>query len=118
MSMGKTKSHGDLLQGTLDVLILKTLKSGRQHGWGISQAIGEKTNQALLVKEGSLYPALHRLERLGFVESTWGVSGNNRKAKFYRLTRKGRLQLEHELVHWYQFAAAIELVLGRPEPSR
>ncbi len=112
--MGRTsmrKERKDLLQGTLDLLILRTLQRGRQHGWGISQIIGLKSKEALNVKEGSLYPALHRLERQGWIESDWGLSENNRKAKYYKLTRAGRSQLEEETAYWEEFVLAVSLVL-------
>lgn len=105
------KDRKDLLQGTLDLLILRTLQRGKQHGWGISQIIGLRSKEALNIKEGSLYPALHRLERQGWIESDWGVSENNRKAKYYELTRAGRKQLEEETAYWEQFVSAVSLVL-------
>ena len=105
------KDRKDLLQGTLDLLILRTLQQGKQHGWGISQIIGLRSKEALNIKEGSLYPALHRLERQGWIESDWGLSENNRKAKFYKLTRAGRKQLEDETAYWEQFVSAVSLVL-------
>lgn len=105
------KDRKDLLQGTLDLLILRTLQRGKQHGWGISQIIGLRSKEALNIKEGSLYPALHRLERQGWIESDWGLSENNRKAKFYKLTHAGRQQLEDETEYWEQFVSAVSLVL-------
>ena len=105
------KDRKDLLQGTLDLLILRTLQRGKQHGWGISQIIGFRSKEALNIKEGSLYPALHRLERQGWIESDWGLSENNRKAKFYKLTRAGKKQLEEETAYWEQFVSAVSLVL-------
>lgn len=112
-TMGKSskKDRNDLLQGTLDLLILRTLQRGKQHGWGISQIIGLRSKEALNIKEGSLYPALHRLERQGWIESDWGLSENKRKAKFYKLTRAGRKQLEEETAYWEQFVSAVSLVL-------
>ena len=112
--MGKNakKDRNDLLQGTLDLLILKTLLHGKQHGWGISQLIGIRSKEALNIKEGSLYPALHRLERQGWIQSEWGLSENNRKAKFYKLTRAGEQQLEEETAYWEQFVTAVSLVLS------
>ena len=112
-AMGKNfkKNRNDLLQGTLDLLILRTLQRGKQHGWGISQIIGFRSKEALNIKEGSLYPALHRLERKGWIESDWGLSENNRKAKYYKLTRAGRKQLEQETAYWEQFVSAVGLVL-------
>ena len=113
-TMGKNakKDRNDLLQGTLDLLILRTLQRGKQHGWGISQIIGFRSKEALNIKEGSLYPALHRLERQGWIESEWGLSENKRKAKFYKLTRAGKKQLEEETAYWEQFVSAVSLVLS------
>lgn len=105
------KERKDLLQGTLDLLILRTLQRGNQHGWGISQAIGLRSKEALNIKEGSLYPALHRLERQGWIDSEWGLSENNRKAKYYKLTKAGRNQLEDETAYWESFVTAVSLVL-------
>jgi PadR family transcriptional regulator len=90
----------DLLQGTLDLLILKTLANGPMHGWGISLDIQQVSRDVLQVNQGSLYPALHRLEQQGLIESEWGSSENNRQAKFYRLTRSGRKQLANETENW------------------
>ncbi len=106
------KDRKDLLQGTLDLLILRTLQRGKQHGWGISQVIGFRSRETLNIKEGSLYPALHRLERQGWIESDWGLSENNRKAKYYKLTRAGRKQLEEETAYWDQFVSSVSLVLS------
>lgn len=101
----------DLLQGTLDLLILKTLGLGPQHGWGISQRIQQISQDVLQVHQGSLYPALHRLEDRGWVASEWGVSENNREAKFYSLTRAGKSQLEVETERWERVTAAVASVL-------
>jgi transcriptional regulator len=101
----------DLLQGTLDLLILKTLALGPQHGWGISQRILQISEDVLRVNQGSLYPALHRLEEQGWIGSTWGVSDNNREAKFYRLTRTGQRQLQRETEQWARMSAAVARVL-------
>jgi PadR family transcriptional regulator PadR len=101
----------DLLQGTLDLLILKTLSLGSQHGWGVAQRIQQTSRNLLQVNQGSLYPALHRLEEQGWIESEWGVSDNNRRAKFYRLTEAGRLQLDRESESWQQFTQAVRWVL-------
>ncbi len=101
----------DLLQGTLDLLILKTLALEAQHGWGIAQRIQQVSNDALLIGQGSLYPALHRLEYKGWIEAAWGVSENNRKAKFYSLTKTGQEQLAGELKDWDRLTSAIALVL-------
>jgi PadR family transcriptional regulator, regulatory protein PadR len=102
----------DLLQGTLDVLILKTISHEPMHGWGIAQRIEQVSREVLQVGQGSLYPALHRLEYRGWIKSEWGLSEKNRKAKFYSLTRTGEKQLETELKYWRRLSAAIGLVLG------
>jgi PadR family transcriptional regulator len=101
----------DLPQGTLDLLILKALSLAPQHGWGISERIRQISREVLDVPQGSLYPALHRLERRGWVKATWGTSDNNRRAKFYELTRRGRAQLESEADAWERLSAAVGLVL-------
>lgn len=101
----------DLLQGTLDLLILKTLSLHDQHGWGVAQRIQQMTRNLLQVNQGSLYPALHRLEEQGWIESEWGTSENNRRAKFYRLTPDGQTQLELETESWRQYADAVRWVL-------
>ena len=101
----------DLLQGTLDLLILRTLAPGPQHGWGIAQRIQQVSRDVLSVTQGSLYPALYRLEEQGAIAADWGISDNNRRAKFYRLTRAGRRQLERETESWHLFAAAVGRVL-------
>jgi len=103
-------SRTDLLQGTLDLLILKTLATGPEHGWGISQRIQQTSEDALRVNQGSLYPALHRLEEKGWVASEWGVSDTNREARFYRLTRSGQRQLQHETEQWQRITAAVMAV--------
>ena len=97
----------DLLQGTLDLLILKTLALEPMHGWGISQRIQQISQDSLQVQQGSLYPALHRLEQQGWIDSEWGASENNRRARFYRLTATGRKQLREETHDWEQTAAII-----------
>ena len=102
----------DLLQGTLDLLILRTLTAGEQHGWGIARRIQQVSRDTLIVNQGSLYPALHRLEAQGWIESEWGTSDHNRQAKFYRLTRTGRKQLADETQLWERFTSAVALVLG------
>lgn len=104
-------SKSDLLQGTLDLLILKTLALGAQHGWGISQRIQQISQDVLQVNQGSLYPALHRLEEQGWIAAEWGVSDSNRQAKFYSLTRAGRRQLEFEAEQWARVTAAVGRVL-------
>lgn len=108
--MAKTPKS-DLLQGTLDLLILKTLALGPQHGWGISQRIQQVSEDVLTVNQGSLYPALHRLEDQGWVAAEWGVSENNREAKFYRLTRSGQRQLQVETTNWTRMSAAVGRIL-------
>jgi PadR family transcriptional regulator len=108
--MGKA-ARSDLLQGTLDLLILKTLALGPQHGWGISQRIQQMSENVLRVNQGSLYPALHRLEEQGWVAAEWGTSDTNRQARFYRLTRAGARQLERETASWAQVSAAVARVL-------
>ena len=107
--MAKQKS--DLLQGTLDMLILKTLALESMHGWGISQRIQQISDGVLNVNQGSLYPALYRLEEQGWITAEWGSSENNRQAKYYQLTRTGRKQLEEETENWERLSAAITQVL-------
>jgi transcriptional regulator len=106
-----TDNRIDLPQGTLDLLILKTLALGPQHGWAISERIQQISSDALHVQQGSLYPALHRLERRGWIAAKWGASENNRRAKFYELTRAGRRQLEVEEGAWKRLTAAVAQVL-------
>jgi transcriptional regulator len=101
-----------ILQGTLDVLILRTLLFGPQHGQGIARAIQQTSDDVLLVDHGSLYPALQRLEERGWIKAGWGTSTNNRKARFYQLTREGRKQLAHETGEWKRLVAAMGRVLG------
>jgi PadR family transcriptional regulator PadR len=108
--MAKT-AKSDLLQGTLDLLILKTLALGPQHGWGISQRIQQISKDVLQVNQGSLYPALHRLEEQGWIDAAWGLSDTNRQAKFYRLTRAGQRQLEVETANWTRLTAAVGRIL-------
>jgi PadR family transcriptional regulator, regulatory protein PadR len=105
----------DLPQGTLDLLILKTLGLAPQHGWAISQRIAHISSEALQVQQGSLYPALHRLERKGWIKATWGESENNRRAKYYELTAKGRRQLEAQASAWAALTAAVGRVLATAE---
>jgi PadR family transcriptional regulator PadR len=105
-------SRADLIQGTFDLLILRVLATrGPLHGWGIAQRIQQISDDVLQPKEGSLYPALHRLERRGWIASEWGTSENNRRAKFYRLTADGRRRLTEEEAHWRLFAGAVEQIL-------
>src|SRR5690242_13075809 len=101
----------DRLQGTLDLLILRVLRQERAHGWGIAQHIQQLSRDVLLVNQGSLYPALRRLEERGWIKARWGVSDNNRKARFYELTADGRRQLADETATWEQFVAAVSRVL-------
>jgi len=101
----------DLPQGTLDLLILKALSLGPQHGWAVAERIKQISRDALAVNQGSLYPALHRLERRGWIKATWGTSDNNRKAKFYDLTSKGRAQLESEADAWHRLVSAVGLIM-------
>ena len=101
----------DLPQGTLDLLILKTLALSSQHGWAITERLQQISSDALRVGQGSLYPALHRLERRGWIRAKWGVSENNRKAKYYELTNAGRKQLKAETEAWRKLAAVIGQVL-------
>lgn len=105
----------DLLQGTLDMLILRTLALEPMHGFAIAKRIEQVSGEALRVEHGSLYPALYRLEEQGFVSTDWGVTELNRRAKYYKLTRKGRKQLEAELNHWRKLAAGIERVIADAE---
>ena len=101
----------ELLQGTLDLLVLRTVSSGPMHGYSVARMIKERSKNVFLIEEGALYPALHRLERKGWVESEWGLSENNRKAKFYQLTAQGRAQLRSELAQWQRYTAAVAGVL-------
>jgi transcriptional regulator len=103
----------DLLQGTLDLLILQTLLPGPMHGWGVALRIQQISKDVLQIGQGSLYPALYRLEYKGWIKAEWGNSENNRRAKFYRLTAAGRRQLDSERETWDRLSAAIGLVLGR-----
>jgi transcriptional regulator len=112
MGKPKTDPKADLLQGTLDLLILRTLALAPMHGWGISQRIQQVSRDVLQVNQGSLYPALARLEVAGWVISEWGVSENNRQAKFYSLTKTGRRQLEDEIENWERLSAAVARVLA------
>jgi PadR family transcriptional regulator, regulatory protein PadR len=104
-------SKAELLQGTLDLLILKTLSTGPLHGYAIVQSIQRRSEDILAVEEGSLYPSLYRMEAKGWISAEWGRSENNRRAKFYSLTRAGRKQLEEEIVIWERVLRAITLVL-------
>lgn len=101
----------DLPQGTLDLLILRTLSLGSQHGWAISERIQQVSDDVLRIQQGSLYPALHRLERRGWIKARWGISDNNRRAKFYELTNSGRKQLQAESDAWEKLTDAVAQVL-------
>jgi len=103
----------DLLQGTLDMLILKAIAHEPEHGWAIAQRIQQVSNNVLTIGQGSLYPALHRLEYKGWIRAQWGASENNRRARFYSLTAAGRRQMETELQNWDRLTGAINLVLER-----
>jgi transcriptional regulator len=108
----RREKKAELLQGTLDMLILKSLAAGPRHGYAIARWIAMAADEALAIEEGSLYPALHRLERRGWISSTWGQSESNRKAKFYQLTRSGRAGLGREVDTWSKLVTAISLVLA------
>lgn len=110
MGINREKT-GDLLQGTLDMLVLKALARGPLHGYGVAELIHERSEDVLRVEEGALYPALHRLELRGLLASQWGVSENNRRAKYYRLTAAGRRHLEAESAQWNRIAGAIARVM-------
>ena len=101
----------DVLQGTLDLLIMQTIAPARMHGWAIAQRIQQMSNELLRVQQGSLYPALHRLEHQGWITAEWGASDNNRRARFYSLTRAGRKQLALEVSKWERLSAGVNLVL-------
>jgi transcriptional regulator len=105
-------SNIELMQGTLDLLILRTLTWGPMHGYGVARQIRERSREVILVEEGALYPALHRLERRGWIRAEWGVSENNRRAKFYELTPAGREQLRRELATWTRYTEAVARVLA------
>src|SRR5437016_9525553 len=116
MSTQETRERLELLQGTLDLLILRTLIFGSQHGQGIARAIQQTSEEELLVEHGALYPALQRLEERGWISAKWGVSSNNRKARFYALTAAGRKQLGKENNKWKRVTGAIARILG-PEKA-
>ena len=107
-----TQASSDVLQGTLDMLILKAVSLQPMHGWGVAQRIQQMSEDVLRLNQGSLYPALHRLEHRGWITAEWGTSENNRRAKFYRLTATGRAQLEDEEAMWRRFSRAVDLVLA------
>ena len=106
--------NADVLQGTLDLLILKSVSADTMHGWGISQRIQQTSSGVLEVNQGSLYPALHRLVKRGWLQATWGTSENNRRARFYRLTTLGKKQLVDETATWRRFSAAVDAILATP----
>jgi PadR family transcriptional regulator PadR len=112
MGMKKPPQAGEILQGTLDLLILRTLVIGPAHGHTIAQSIEQTSENALEVEQGSLYPALHRLEERGWLSAEWGVSENNRRAKFYDLTKQGRKELNAATGRWRKMTRAIDLILG------
>jgi transcriptional regulator len=112
MTESKKPANGEMLQGTLDMLILRTLVMGKAHGHTIAHVIEHTSDDILQVEQGSLYPALHRLEDRGWVKSSWGLSDNNRKAKFYELTAAGKKQLAAERKRWHQMVMAIGRILG------
>jgi PadR family transcriptional regulator len=103
--------HADMLHGTLDALVLKTLTWGMRHGYGIAKWIEDATGNDVVVEEGSLYPALYRMEKRGWIEAEWGISELGRRAKFYRITPKGRRQLAADTAQWTRFATAVSKVL-------
>ena len=106
------KAKADLLQGTLDLLILKTLELEPMHGWGITQRIHQLSDSVLQVNQGSLYPALHRLEERGWIRAVWGNSENNRQARYYQLTAQGRKQLGEEKENWLRLSGAVARIVG------
>lgn len=112
-----TPTRPSLLQGTLDLLILRTLAGGKAHGQGVARAIQSTSRDVILVDHGSLYPALQRLEERGWIKAAWGVSENNRRARFYELTAPGRKQLVRETREWWTLAEAIGFVLGPEAPA-
>jgi len=112
MALNRPPDAGEILQGTLDMLILRTLVLGPAHGYTIANAIEQLSENALEVEQGSLYPALHRLEDRGWVSSAWGVSENNRRAKYYQLTSKGKKELAAAAGRWRRMTRAIGLILG------
>jgi len=112
-----TPSPVDLLQGTLDVLVLKALSWGPMHGYGVARWLQQTTHDVLSIEEGSLYPALHRMERRGWIASDWGLSENNRRAKYYKLTTEGRRQLRAESSTWSVFSEAVSKVLTATAPA-
>ena len=114
MATNKQNKRTELLQGTLDMLILKTLTAGKMHGYAIARQIQQLSQAVLVVEEGSLYPALHRMERRGWIQHEWGLSESNRRAKYYQLTATGRKQLVAEEKRWSRFIDAIAIVMNPP----
>jgi PadR family transcriptional regulator PadR len=110
-----TDDQVELPQGTLDLLILKTLALEPRHGWAISERLHQISSATLTIRQGSLYPALHRLERRGWIKARWGTSDNNRRAKYYELTRRGRQRLEQEISAWRKLSAAVAQVIDSVE---
>jgi transcriptional regulator len=115
--MGNESENLELVKGSLDVLILKTLSRGPAHGYAVSRWLRKVTQDALRIEEGALYPALHRLEQRGWIQSSWGTSENNRRARFYRLTPKGARHLKRESSTWRRFSRAMVKVLDAPEET-
>jgi PadR family transcriptional regulator PadR len=114
----KYQNRIELLQGTLDMLILRTLQWGAQHGHGIGQAIRNSSDELFQIEHGSLYPALHRLERQGWIESDWGITSNKQRAKFYRITPAGKQQLVTETNKWETFVRTVARVMNGTEPAK
>jgi transcriptional regulator len=112
-----TRSNANLLRGTLDLLVLRALETGPRHGYGILEWIERAVSPELVVEEGTLYPALHRIEDEGWIAARWGISENNRKAKYYRLTRKGMERAEREATEWRAYAARVGRALGAGEAA-
>ena len=112
MAKDKTEDKTDLLQGTLDLLILKALALGEMHGFGIAQRLQQMSREVLRVGQGSLYPALRRLEKQGWIAAAWAASENNRRARYYRLTRSGERQLQREVTQWERLAAAVSGIVA------
>lgn len=104
-------TRGDVIKGTLDMLVLQTLQLGAMHGWGITELLEQRSESVLQIGQGSLYPALYRLERQGLLASEWGVTENNRRARYYSLTRRGRERLREERAEWQRVSRAVSLVM-------
>lgn len=117
MGENKAQAAPDIIRGTLDLLVLKALSCGPAHGYAVARWIERATGDCLAVGEGTLYPALHRLEERGWISATWGTSENNRQAKFYGLTRRGRARLEVESENWRRYAAAVFAALDVPRQT-